>query len=165
MKVVACVTAWCARNRHPVRRTEMDHARLSNCWRNGARFGRCVGRPGAIGCLNLRQCAAGARACGQGPCGAVSLGAKPSTAGPTVKRPRSGALCGSRYCLGKLIRPASASADYCCRHVASQRRCERTPEPVRCCCQGQETAAAIPPQPITRRAARTQCGLRQPVPR
>jgi len=33
-------------------RTETSDARLHDCCRNGARFGRCVGRPGAIRCLN-----------------------------------------------------------------------------------------------------------------
>jgi len=34
-------------------RTETDDARLHDCCRNGAWFGRCMGRPGAIRCLNL----------------------------------------------------------------------------------------------------------------
>jgi DNA-binding response OmpR family regulator len=36
------------------------------------RHGRCMGRPGAVRCVNPRRCAVGVRACGQGPCGVVS---------------------------------------------------------------------------------------------
>ena len=93
--VVPCVTARCAYNRHPARERRQDDARLSCCCRSGCWSGRRVGRFGAVRCLTSRaRCAVSAGACGQRPCGTVSLGAEPFTRpGPAVERPRSSAPC------------------------------------------------------------------------
>ena len=60
-KVVPCVTARCACNRHPARERRQDDARLSCCCRNGFWSGRRVGRFGAVRRLTARRDARSAR--------------------------------------------------------------------------------------------------------